>query len=97
MVKNVRRMDSNRWATVGLLEITNPHKYWAFWVSYATSPTKNKQVTQLAYFLSIAKAMVYHQCALHIVSHQPVRAAYHHEFAVYQNAFALMICNSLRN
>lgn len=42
MVKNVRRMDSNRWATVGLLEITNPHKYWAFWVSYATSPTRKK-------------------------------------------------------
>ena len=51
MVKNVRRMDSNRWATVGLLEITNPHKYWAFWVSYATSPTKQKRHLQGVFFV----------------------------------------------
>ena len=48
---------------------------------------KNKQVTRLAYFLSIAKAMVYHQCALHIVSHQSVRTVYHHGFAVYKKRF----------
>ena len=64
--------------------------------SSPSAPAKNKQVERLAYFLSIAKAMVYHQHALRIVSHQSVRTVYHHGSAVYRNAFTMMIYNSSR-
>ncbi len=57
------------------------------------------------YFLSIAKAMAYHQQRLAVVvSHQSVRTVYHHALAcikTFRNDdiqnFVLMICNPLRN
>ena len=45
-------------------------------------------------FLSIAKAMVYHQLAKRVVSHQSVRTVYHHALACIQNAFAMTICKT---
>ena len=62
------------------------------------SPTKKQTSKSLSVFLSIAKAMAYHQGRLvALVSHQSVRTVYHHALACIKKAFAMMICNSLRN
>ena len=53
---------------------------------------KKFQVFGLGIFLSIAKAMVYHQ-RFTVVSHQSVRTVYHHALACINKAFAMMICN----
>ena len=64
-------------------------------------PPKNSKSKDLEFFLSIAKAMAYHQLALRVVSHQSVRTVYHHALACIKKCFrnddiqnfALMICN----
>ena len=61
---------------------------------------KKFQVERLGIFLSIAKAMAYHQLALRVVSHQSVRTVYHHALPCIKKCFrnddiqnfALMIC-----
>ena len=56
-------------------------------------PTKKELSESLVLFLSIAKAMVYHQqwqFAI-VVSHQSARTVYHHALACIKKAFTMMI------
>ena len=68
---------------------------WRFSVQVQVlSPAPKYLVLWNEVFLSIAKAMVYHQLAKRVVSHQSVRTVYHYALAFIQNAFAMMICDS---